>query len=236
MRFQRILISVLALAAVGAPAWATSTTIYCSGSCNGNDQTTFNTITSSVAWQGLTFNPADLSHSTGYTEDGVTIEDYYQTDSNLSASGGALSDNFSWGFLASLPSIVNNFWFQVASGTSGTSLLVSFTDSSGIHTQSLAVGLGTAFFGVTSTGPITNLQLFNSSSGTRTFTLTSFDIDGSSSDPADAPEGATLLLIGSGLIAMRFFKKRDKARAARQAQTAERPAAVSYAAPQIAAS
>jgi len=233
VRPHRILISVLVLATVAVPGWATSTTIYCSGSCGGNDQTAFNTATSSVFFQNLTFNPSDLSISTGYSESGVTIEDFFQSDNKLSISSGTLTDNNNWGFIASLPNVVYDFWFTVT-GVSGSSLAVSFTDGNGSHSQSITLGSGGAFFGVSATAPITGLQLFNSSGSTRTFTLTAFDFNGSSG-PSDAPEGATLLLIGSGLIAMRFLKKRSKSRG-RQPKTPKRLAGAGYVTPQVAAS
>jgi hypothetical protein len=229
VRFRRILISVLALAI--APAWATSTTIYCSGSCGGNDQSAFNNATSSVFFQPLTFNPANLNSSTGYTELGVTVEDFFQSDNKLSISGGGLTDNNNWGFIASLPSVVNDFWFSVT-GLSGSSLTVSFTDANGNHSQAIMLGASGAFFGITSAAPITNLQLFNSTGSTRTFTLTNFDFatgggSGSGPGPSDAPEGATLFLIGGGLIGLRFLKKRNKP------LTTETSPGTAYVSPQV---
>jgi hypothetical protein len=233
VRFERILLSVLALATVAKPAWATSTTVYCTSSCGANDMNAFNNATSSVFFQGITFTQANLNSSTGYGDpSGVTIQDYYSTNTNLSVSGANLVDNNSWGFVAALPGIVNDFWFTLTANTTTYALTVSFNDSNGSHSQLISISNGSAaFFGVTSVGPITNIQLLNSSGGQRTFTLTAFDFAESA---GPAPEGATLLLIGTGLILMRFFKKRDKARAKLQPTSPEtRPAG--FVSPQIVA-
>lgn len=226
MRFQRILISVLALAAVAAPGWATGTQVY-------TDQTAFNTATSSVFFQNITFDAANLAASSTYSDpSGVIITDYVGNNT-LSVSGGNLVDTNSWGFAATLPSVVYDFWFTVT-GPANAQISVSFNAPDLNYNQTLNLnGSGSFFFGVTSTAPIANLTFHNS--GVHTDTLTAFDFAGSSGGPADTPEAATLLLIGSGLIAMRFLKKRDKARVSRESHAPEtRP--TGFVTPQIAAS
>jgi hypothetical protein len=229
VRFERILISVLALATVGPRAWATSTTVYCTASCGANDQTAFNNATSSVFFQGITFTGANLSGS-GYSDpSGVTIADWQGSNTNLSVSSSNLVDTNGWGFAAALPNVVYDFWFTF-SGGNGSTITLSFNAPDGYHSQSVTVS-GTMFFGVTSSAPITNVNL-QDDNGHRTTTLTAFDINGSA---APTPEAATLLLIGTGLILMRFFKKRDKARAKLQPKSPEtRPAG--FVSPQTVAS
>ena len=229
MRFERILISVLALATVAKPAWATSTTIYCTASCGANDQTAFNNATSSVFFQGITFTGANLTASTTYSDpSGVTITDYV-SNNTLSVSAGNLVDTNSWGFAASLPNVVYDFWFTVTGLTAN--LNIAFTTPDGFHSYSLGPSGGALFFGVTSSAPITGL-IFQQGSSNHTTTLTAFDINGSA---AATPEATTLLLIGTGLILMRFFKKRDKARARLQPQSPETQPA-RFVSPQIVAS
>lgn len=228
MRFPRILISVLAIATVTAPAWATSTTVYCTSSCGADDQTAFNNATQSVFFQNISFTGSNLSSSTGYTDpSGVIVTDYVSNNSDLSVSGGNLVDSSSWGFAASLPNVVYDFWFSVTAPAFST-LMVSFTAPDGSYSNSFTVGSsGVFFFGVASTAPITNLTFHNAN--THTDTLTAFDF----AEPAQTPEAATLLLIGSGLIAMRWLKKRDKSRQ----EPASHPAVrTGYVNPQIAAS
>lgn len=227
MRFPRILISVLALATVAAPSWAT-TVEYCSSCGVGDDQTAFNTATQSVYFQNIAFTTANLS-SSGYSDpSGVIITDYVSNNSDLSVTGGNLADTNSWGFAAALPNVVYDFWFTVTA-PAFSSITVGFTAPDGGYNNSFTVGSsGVFFFGVSSTAPITNLSFHNSA--THTDTLTAFDF----AEPAQTPEAATLLLIGSGLIAMRFFKKRDRSSGRQQL---ERPAvAAGYISPQIAAS
>jgi hypothetical protein len=226
VRPQRILISVLVLATVAAPSWATSTTVY-------TDQTSFNTATSGVFFQSITFTSANLAASSTYSDpSGVVITDYIGNNT-LSITGGNLVDTNSWGFAAALPNVVYDFWFTIT-GPAFSGLSVSFTAPDGTYNNSSFTvgGSGTFFFGVTSSAPITNLVFHNSSP--HTDTLTAFDFAGGGGGPSDAPEGATLLLIGSGLIAMRFLKKRDKARG-KQPQAPKSSTGVRYVTPQVAA-
>jgi len=232
VRSYRILISILGLAILAAPVWATSTIIY-------TDQTAFNNATSSVFFQNITFDASNLSSSTGYTDpSGVNFTDSFTGDgSRLSVSGGNLVDTNSWGFAAALPNVVYDYWFTVT-GSAGEALNVAFTAPDGYQHNTYSLGSGTFFFGVTSSAPITGLS-FTNSSGHQALTITGFGFAGTSDsggggDPGDAPEGATLLLIGSGLIAMRFLRKRDKTRAGARPKTSASPA--EYISPQIAAS
>jgi len=226
VRFERILISVLALATVATPAWATSTTVY-------TDQTAFNNATSSVFFQGITFTGANLDPTTGYSDpSGVAFTDSGGTNSDLTISGGGLADSNRYqGFAAVLPSVVYDFWFTITA-TANSPILVTFNtpDVTGYRTSFNVpgTGIGTFFFGITSTAPITGLSIINQSGGATT--LTAFDF----AEPSQTPEAATLLLIGTGLILMRFFKKRDKARANLQPTSPEtRPAG--FVSPQIVA-
>ena len=207
MHFQRILVSVLVLAAAASmPAWSTPATFYTS-------QTAFNNATSSLYFQGVNITSGNLG-SGGLVDSstGVTITDIYDTNSNLVVSGSSLTDNNGHGFNVLLPSSVDDFWFEITAATTST-LYLSFYDANGYEgNSSITVGSSPVFVGVTSAaGPITSLDLNFLSSNT--YTLTAFDINGSG--PSEAPEGATLLLIGSGLIAMRWLKKRDKQKAKR---------------------
>ena len=150
VRPQRILISVLVLATVAAPSWATSTTVY-------TDQTSFNTATSGVFFQSITFTSANLAASSTYSDpSGVTITDYIGNNT-LSVTGGNLVDTNSWGFAASLPSVVYDFWFTLT-GPANAAISVSFNAPDLNYNQTLNLNSsGTFFFGVTSTAPITNL-------------------------------------------------------------------------------
>ena len=212
MHFQRILVSVLVLAAAAStPAWST-TVFYCSipTTCPGNDQTAFNNATSSLYFQGVNITSGNLvSGGLVDSSTGVTIADINTYNSNLVVSGSSLTDN-GHGFYAALPSSVYDFWFTLT-GPSGATLYLTFDANGAYENGSFTLGSSPLFVGVTSAAPITNLQLDFTSSNT--YTLTAFDINGASQ--AEAPEGATLLLIGSGLIAMRWLKKRDKQKAKR---------------------
>jgi hypothetical protein len=229
VRFERILVSVLALAAVAKTAWATSTTVYCTASCGANDQTAFNNATSSVFFQGITFNVANMTASTTYSDpSGVAITDYIDNNT-LSVTGGNLVDTNSWGFAAALPSVVYDFWFTITAPAFST-LNVGFTAPDGAYSNSFTIdSSGVFFIGVTSTAPITGLVFHNGN--THTDTLTAFDFE----SQTQTPEAATLLLIGTGLILMRFFKKRDKARAKLQPAPHETQPA-RFVSPQIVAS
>jgi hypothetical protein len=229
VRFERILISVLALATVAKPAWATSTTVYCTASCGANDQTAFNNATAGVFFQGITFTVANMTASTTYSDpNGVTLTDY-NNNNTLSVTGGNLVDTGSWGFAAALPSVVYDFWFVITAPAFST-LNAGFTAPDGAYSNSFTIGSsGIFFFGVTSTAPITNLVFHNGA--TQTDALTGFDF----ASQTQTPEAATLLLIGTGLILLRFFKKRDKVRAKRQPKSPEAQPA-RFVSPQILAS
>jgi hypothetical protein len=220
---KRLTILMLALAALTVPAWASVQYSYCSSGCNitGGSYATWDTGPGSA---GLTFSPslttffaANLSSGV-YTDPSGAVFTGYSGGSTtpLQVSGSALAQtgagSATWAMNIALPSNTyafammlssssfSNPWVELVSG------IANFTNGNANYNIVLGGSGATAFFGVTSDAPLTNIVVGNLNSG-NPFTIQSFEL-GQTAALADAPEASTLVLIGGGLALFGFLRRR----------------------------
>jgi hypothetical protein len=212
MLAQRFLIPVFALI-----AWPTS-----AATVTYTDPATFNNATQSLFFTQINFNTATFLSSNGYTDaSGAVFDDSNQNRTKLGRSAscfntctnGEVTDAY-FGFSISLPINIGAFAFYVAS-PQGETVTVSFSGSGApFSTQFTAVSSG-VFFGTTTDTPVTGFtisgQIFQD-----TIALDNFEIAQSGPPPPNAPEAATFLLIGSGLVFMRLLRRRPRTQPARR--------------------
>jgi hypothetical protein len=231
MTTRDVLISIVTLAGLAAPAHATLT--YCNSGCsNSNTGVTFTTFGTTAAGLGdtmsspITFLSGGLSGSPAIYVDagtGTEFDGFSGTTQNgLTVTGTTLAQTAGSGptptsIQVKLP--VNTYAFaafiSVVSGGAGpyVELVNSASDFNGGNANyNLFTSAGTGtFFGIVSSTPISSLfigNVFNNSGAA--VEINSFEVG----SPADTstPEVSTFLLIGSGLILMRFLRRRQQRR------------------------
>jgi hypothetical protein len=224
LRSQRILVSVLALAAVSVPAWATTITYSSQAALESANTNLLFTNISLAAYFG--------NQWTSVTADGVTITDSNNGLLQVGATG-LLADLTQGGtIVVTLSSSALAFGVDLQNATTSYGVKVNFTGDGSAFAYTTPSGSAT-FFGAADSSSLTGLtfapNFYQSSVNPE---LSGFVIgtgSGGSGDPGEAPEAATLFLIGGGLIAMRFLKKRDKARQAQPKPAEARPVACAQA-------
>jgi hypothetical protein len=201
---KRFLVPVLALAALGLPARA-SIVEYCSGAgCGGNIQSAFdNAVTvAGYSYEGLeTFNvDADLAGSY-YTDDtsGIIFESFFGggASGNLTDTGGVLSTpNGDYSIVITIPATVLAINMQI-------------NVTPGLCAKDCAEGETSGFLGfINNDSPTSPWTVTISPTGYGGFTqISSFNAATAGMSQADTPEVGTLLLIGAGLISMRWMKR-----------------------------
>jgi hypothetical protein len=228
MLTRDVLISILALAGLAAPAHATIT--YCNSGCsNSNTGITFNsfgtaagglgdTMSSPVTFVsgGLSGTPAiyvDVGTGTEFDGfNGITPNDLVITGTALAQTAGASNTMIQ----VKLPANTYAFaaFLSVVSGGGGpyAMLINSASDfNSGNANYSLSTSAGTGtFFGIISSTPITSIFLGNLSNFDGKVEIQSFEV-GTAADTS-TPEVSTFLSIGSGLVLMRFLRRRQQRR------------------------
>lgn len=209
---QRLLISGLAFAALVAPAFAT-TTMYCDSACGINTSSAFNNATVGLYFSNINFLTTTYNPSFGYTDTGTgtLFGDANSNPANLAVSstcsnspcpGGQVTDN-GFGFTVQLPSTAYAFRLYIPSTSSGASVSVSFNAESTHFNTSMSTVQGALFFGAVTNAPITGLSVTGYH-----LNMDNFDVF----TPAPAPEVATMVLIGTGLICLRLFRPRKDPR------------------------
>jgi len=209
---KRFLVPVLALAAFGLPARA-DIVEYCSGAgCGANVQSAFcNAVTvAGYSYEGLeTFNVnADLSGSL-YTDStsGIIFQDFQ--GNSLTNAGGVLSTPYGDdSIVITIPAAVLaiNLTINVTKG-----LCINFCPE----------GETSGFLGFINNGsPSSPWQVTISPLGNGGYVEINNFNAATSTGQAQAPEVGTLLLIGAGLISMRWMKRLPKPRFFRTQQTA----------------
>ncbi len=197
MTDKKFLVPVLALVAFGLPAVASVTT-YCS-----NASPTCTNSSGSFDSSGLLAidftSAAIVSNSFTDSVSGTAFFDYL--GGTMGDASDALTDT---GFQIHLPANTLVFALDVGAG-SATTYIVSFnTDSNSTFTNLTLTADGSPdLFAAVSTTPITNLTVYRSSAAA--LTITNFELQGTA--PSDTPEVGTLLLIGVGLLAMRWMRR-----------------------------
>jgi hypothetical protein len=229
---QRILISVLVLIVIGAPAWATQLTY--------SSQSGLESANTDLQFVNISFSAYFGFTGPSVTVGGVTFTD--STGGNLTVDTTGLlkdltADSSSGGtIVVTLPSNALAFGVDVQDIQSFVGITVSFTGDGTPFSVTTASG-STTFFGARDSSSLNGLTLapqFNFSGNN--VELSNFEIGtGGTPPPPATPEAATLFLIGGGLIAMRFLKKRDKTRGKRRPTAPVAPLA-GYVSPQVAAS
>jgi hypothetical protein len=151
---------------------------------------------------------------TSVTAGGVTFTDSSGGPLEVFASG-LLEDQTQGGTIdVTLAAGVLAFGVDLQNATSSYGSTVAFTGDGVPFSYTTASGAST-FFGAADSSSITGLTTAPQFSFSGNLAeLSNFTI-GTGSDPAPTPEAATLLLIGGGLIMMRFLKKRDQSRQGR---------------------
>jgi hypothetical protein len=223
-----VLISIVALAGLAAPAHATITYTYCDSGCNDNTGTkSYTDWRSAPGATGLafsspiTFLSGGLNGSGVYTDAGTgTVFTAYNgsnVDTGVAVLGTALAqgnNGSSTGFEIKFPA--NTYAFAAIIGACGSAacnnpIFALYTVGQGNHTSfgtnySLTVPTGgpAQFFGIVSDTPLD--YLFISSAGSYPkIGIDSFEV-------GQTPEISTFLLIGSGLVLMRFLRRRRQRR------------------------
>ncbi len=195
----RFLAPVLALAACALPAGA-SVVSYCDGyGCGSNTMAAFTTLTSSDTYASA--SPITFSNSLGvlsgnqYTDDLTSV--IFQATHNLTDSGvldtqSGTGDALTITIPATFTVVLLNLTSQ--NGTQGFNL--DGSDYANLSSTPTTVG----YINSSPAGPWT-IQI-SPFSGSFSVAVNSFDAVGAA--PSPTPEVGTMLLIGSGLIAMRW--------------------------------
>lgn len=223
MNIQRFLASAVALVALGLPARA-SIAVYCDNGCGANTISSFNSIvvTDTLTYAYGTdklFTDALTSGSTVYT-DGLTEIAF--TDTNMFSITGAngLETVGSHDTVTiSIPMTYSAVRISLLSGTTGSSFFTCI-DANCDGTQiSSSTPTSVGYINNTPGSPWT-IQL--SPSGSDQIIVSNFNAAGAANN-SDTPEVGTLLLIGSGLIAMRWMNRLPRL-VFRSHRTAQSPA------------
>jgi len=210
MSMKRFLVPVMALAAFGFPLGA-SVVPYCNTWCGGNDTATF---ASTVALDGYTYaSGADLTF-TGALSDGglqyvdaattllfsasstftITVSDVLQAAANKAITISVPAGYGAVQLFLSQTGVVGNAFTCIDTSCDNTYLTSTPIELDYINTA----GLGAAW-SITITPGLSSEQVI----------IDSFNPAGTAQGTggSDTPEVGTLLLIGSGLIGMRWMKR-----------------------------
>ena len=201
MTTKRFLVPVLALLACGLPAGATLAT-YCDGasvSCT-NTAGSFN----SAGLLAINFTSASIV-SNSFTDPGslTFFQDF--TGGVLTNPSNALTDSKD-GFQINLPAntLILAFNYLIQNG-GNLGICVMTTGPTGCTSFSGTSSSTPTFFGVTSDLNITEITI---TGNTGPGTISNFELQGPVG--SETPEVGTLLLIGTGLIVMRWMKRRPR--------------------------
>jgi hypothetical protein len=202
---KKFLVPVLALAALGVPAGAT-TVAYCDGGgCGSNIMSAFNSLTGSDPWVSaspITFGdfPIGVLSGNEYTDDLTGIQ--FQATHNLTDSGVLDTQNGAGDPLTiTVPETFTVVLLSLFSqnGT-GFVCIDQACDFETLGATPLSVG----YINSSPSGPWT-IQIYITG-GSTSVGVGNFNAVGAGSN-ADTPEVGTVLLIGAGLIGMRWMKK-----------------------------
>jgi hypothetical protein len=193
---RTIFVPVLGLALAGM-ACAT-TTFYTS-------QSLFNTATAGMTFTTISdLASSELSSGAPLTDPstGVVFSDQTGNSGDLSViNTGELkvSSGFSLGI--EVPSTYTAYWFDIVTVNSGGT--VNESSSSPSSSDSFTTAGTPVFFGIVTDTAVTGLQLAGSSG----IEIDNFNVASSGSSDS-APEGATMMMIGGGLILLRALRVR----------------------------
>jgi len=221
---KNLAISILGLAMGLAPAWG-STVVYCnqSAACGTNTEAAFETATAS-----LTFESVDLTNGTyaepGYSNaDGITGLDLLgfnntTTPYSVTVAGGVLEQSVGGpgtSIEIELPSDVYavELMVSVTSGSANPCVELvtspsSFNNTNCNNQLNISSSSDVEFIGVVSTSPITDVFIGTTTGAGQPLAISNIELGTES----PTPEAGTLLLIGTGLVGMRFMNRRQRRR------------------------
>jgi hypothetical protein len=208
---KRFLIPVLALAALGLPAGAT-TVAYCDGGgCGSNIMSAFNSLTGSDPWVSaspITFGdfPIGVLSGNEYTDDLTGIQ--FQATHNLTDSGVLDTQNGAGDPLTI--TVPETFTVVILSLFSQNGTGFFCIDQACDYDTLGATPLSVGYINSSPTGPWT-IQIYITGGLASSVGVSNFNAVGASG-AADTPEVGTVLLIGAGLIGMRWMKRLPRLR------------------------
>ncbi len=222
MTFHRFLTSVLALAAAVVPVSAS--TVYCASACGVNDPTAFINATSALFFPNaaITFAPSGITNpsvddSTYFdSASGVTFLSYNSSGTALDISSlsvvGTTLKAYNAGNLIDiiLPAGVLAFSAHITQPSGSSSFCMesqvsAFTPNTCDNLLPVPA-TGSEFIAVVSSIPISNIWI-GPNTGSPALQFNDFEI-GQAGAISDTPEIATFLMIGIGLISLRFLPRK----------------------------
>ena len=217
---KRVLMAALMVGSCAIPASATLTTYSSVGSLEAAlPGDTFSNITfaqgslgASTTADGIVFSTDSASGLTG-----VTDVSGWPAGTAINVTN-AFADSF-YTITISLPSGVNAIAFNVDDQTPSSTYGVSVTDSGGTLEPTFTQSGSTPTFYAVATTDLTfiSFTVSNDTFGTGAL-LTLGNVTIGEADTPPAPEGATMLLVGTGLLVMGYWR-RKAARRRRAART-----------------
>ena len=227
MTTRDVLMSIVALAGFAVPAHATIAFVYCNDTshCTSNSGMTFSTFGTAAGGLGdtmsspITFVSAGLSgtpaiyvdastgtifagYSNATTQNSVQI---FGSTSLAQTINGANS-----GIQVTLPANTYAFAMFVSTVSSFGNPLVELGDrnvSNSNYGLAIPNNSTSVFFGIISSTPLSSLFIGNLGND-GPVEINSFETGG----PAPTPEVSTFLSIGTGLVVMRFLRRRQQRR------------------------
>ena len=227
MTTRDVLMSIVALAGFAIPARATIAFVYCNDTshCTSNSGMTFSTFGTAAGGLGyamsspITFVSAGLSGTPAiYVDAGTgTIFAGYSnatTQNSVQIFGStSLAQTINGpnsGIQITLPANTYTFAMFVSTVSSFGNPLVELGDrnvSNSNYGLAIPNNSTSVFFGIISSTPLSSLFIGNLGND-GPVEINSFEVGG----PAGTPEVSTFLLIGSGLVVMRFLRRRQQRR------------------------
>jgi hypothetical protein len=232
MMTRGVLISILTLAGLAAPAHATLT--YCNSGCgNSNSGVTFSSFGTAAAGLGdtmsspITFVSGGLDGSGVYTDagtgtvftgfNGTTAEALILSGTSLAQTGSSGNGGNTNGRSIQIALPANTYAFAMfVSSTAGfagpwvelVSSPSNFNNGNANYNLTIANSGDSQFFGIISNTAISSIFIGDLQASQSPIRIQSFEEGG----PASTPEVSTFLLIGTGLALMRFLRRRQQRR------------------------
>jgi hypothetical protein len=221
----------LGLLVLTVPARASVVYSYCASGCtNSNSGMTYSSFQSAASTfastfsSPITFVASDLNASGIYTDSttGTVFTGYNASQTqealiigsgaSLAQTGNSVSGkDRSIGITLPANTYAVGLFLSTTSGFASpyiVQLLSDFNLSNANYTVSISNSGDSQFFGIISNTPLSNLYLGDLLFNQSPIRITSLEIGQSGGSVSATPEPATFALIGVGLIALRFLRKR----------------------------
>src|SRR5579863_571909 len=227
MTTRGVLMSIVALAGLAVPAHATIAFVYCNDTthCTSNSGMTFSSFGTTAGGLGdtmssaITFVSGGLSGTPAIYVDagtGTSFAGYSNatTQNSLQIIGTSLAQTINGsnsGIQVTLPANTYAFAMFVSTVSGFGSPYVELGDrivSNSNYNLVIPSSSTSVFFGIVSNTPLSSLFIGNLGGSDGAVEIQSFETGG----PAATPEVSTFLLIGTGLVLMRFLRRRQQRR------------------------